>query len=311
MTAKRDFLWASIDRVLPNPKNPRKDPGVRTREIQNIIKSKGWEEGITVYKRGIFYIILSGHRRWYAAKELGTKEIPLYVVEAPKDDTEELERLGSVQSGQIDWTPYEWAEYTYNMHKSLTNSTYNSLAKKFNVSTSTIAARIRVYQYFPRNEIETKLEIGVFGITTLELVRAWIEKMSKHHPELYEGMGEDMVRQIMLKKLENKLIGTDLRNDMFVVKATDEQLLGFLTDSKKTLEKCQKEIESGEETVRVTNYAFNSRKLKMANKDIANVSYRTRKEAEQLLEPLENLEKEILEKQKALKVIMEKEPRLV
>lgn len=306
----RDFLWCSVDKVLPNPKNPRKDPGVKSKEIQNIIKNKGWEEGITAYKRGIFYIILSGHRRWFAAKELGIKEVPIYLVNPPKSDAEELERLGSVQSGQVDWTPYEWCEYTYNMHKSLGNMSYTALAKKFNASHNIVAARIRVYQYFPRNEIENKLENGIFSVSFLENVRSWIERLKKYQPNLVEGLGEDMVRQIMLKKLENKLATSELRDDQFVVKASEDQILNFLVDSKKTLAECQKELEKKEDKVRIVNYKHNSRKLKLATKDISNINYRTRKEAKQLVKPLEELEKEIMEKKEHLKAIMNKELKL-
>jgi ParB family chromosome partitioning protein len=70
--------------------------------MQEIIAANGWKEAATCYKKGQFYILLSGHRRLYAAKKLGEKQIPIYIVLAPTTPAEELDRLGSLQSGQVE-----------------------------------------------------------------------------------------------------------------------------------------------------------------------------------------------------------------
>ena len=294
------FFWCDIDSVIPNPKNPRKDPGVKTNEIQSIIQSKGWEEGITAYKRGIFYVIISGHRRWYAAKAMGIKEVPIFLVEAPKDEKEELERLGSIQGGQVDWTPYEWAEYTYNMYKMLNEPSYTSLAAKFGVTHNIVAARIRVYQYYTRTEIETKLENGMYSISMLNYLRGWLERLQQYQPDLVDAMGKDMIRQSMLRKLENKCFNSEIFYDQFVVKANMKQMLAFITDSNKKLSTALKEIQETTGEIRIKNAKHNTRKIRMAEKQINALNYRTRKEAEDLSQALETLEKEIKQKRKIL-----------
>lgn len=150
VTIQARMEWVNIDRVLPNPANPRKDYSVKSKEMQRIIKSKGWQEGITCYQKGEYYIILSGHRRWYAAKQLGIKEVPLFIVRAPETVAEELDRLGSVQGGQVDWSPYELAKYTFDLWEKTNKISYAMLAKKLGITKNITVARIRVYQYYQK-----------------------------------------------------------------------------------------------------------------------------------------------------------------
>ncbi|OZI10870.1 hypothetical protein CEW92_14630 [Bacillaceae bacterium SAS-127] len=306
-----EFLWCDVDAVIPNPKNPRKDPSIKTQEMQSIIKNRGWEEGITVYKRGVYYIIISGHRRWHAAKKMGVKEIPLYIVETPKDEAEELERLGSIQSGQVDWTPYEWAEYTYNMHKAK-NVSYAELAKKFNVTPGLIAARIRVYQYYPRNEIEAKVENGTYSITSLEYIRIWIERLKEFHPELVIALGENMVRQTMLRKYDNKCFNSRIVHDKSVEQAPTNSIIEFLTNTNKTLAEFQKELKSKEKEIQIKNYKHNKRKLELTQKEISRLGKKyQKKDVPKILTALEKLEKEIEIKKEYLHELMSTKKTLV
>lgn len=64
------LIMADIKDVEPNPLNPRMDNTIKTDELQRVIKEKGWEVPITCYERDNKYVILSGHRRWHAAKKL-------------------------------------------------------------------------------------------------------------------------------------------------------------------------------------------------------------------------------------------------
>lgn len=169
--------WIDIDRILPNPLNPRKDHSIKYEVMQAVIESKGWEEGITCYLNGQYYTILSGHRRWYAAKRNGTQQIPVFIVDAPKNDAEELDRLGSVQGGQVDWNPYELAKYTYDIWNN-NDISYSDLAKKLGVTEGMISARIRVYLFYPRSEIEDKLQNGMYSLTMLDYIYTWIKKTS-------------------------------------------------------------------------------------------------------------------------------------
>lgn len=294
------FEWVDIDLVIPNPKNPRRDHSISTNEMQEIISSKGWEEGVTCYKKGQYYIILSGHRRWYAAKKIGSREIPLFIVTAPKNDAEELDRVGSVQGGQVDWSPYEWAKFTYDSWKNSNEIAYSELAKRLKVSEAQIGVRIRVYQYYPRTEIEDKLANGMYSLSMLDYISSWIKRLQKHQLSLFDSMGESFIRQQMLKKYENKCFNSQIASDKTFTELTSHQeAFKFLTDSNKKLQDCRIEISIMHQN-KEKDYRQNSLKLSAAIDDIKKIDCRTKKEAEKILNKLEKLLSEINQKDEYL-----------
>lgn len=230
------MTWASINEVVPNPKNPRSNLTVKAAEMQQIIKQKGWETGITCYEKDSKYIILSGHRRWYAAKKLKIKKVPVIIVEAPKSDDEELKRLGSVQGGKEDWTDYEWAKYTYEMWVTWGKCSFEELSQKMRRKNRWVAERVRVLQYYPHHEIEKGLIERTLSLKVLYRLIGWLEKLSIQKPELVAFFNLDLIRSTMLQKIENRLVNiSDLKNEGFIRESSDEQLKSFLLDNKKKL----------------------------------------------------------------------------
>lgn len=288
--------WKDIDLILPNPKNPRKDHSINTEEMQEIITSKGWEEGITCYPQGQYFVILSGHRRWYAAKKMGMREIPVFIVAPPENNAEELDRLGSVQGGQVDWNPYEWAKYTFDMWKKLDHISYLDLAKKLNVSSGIIAARIRVYSYYPRVNIEDKLANGMYSITMLDYIYSWIKKLKKHHTELVNSLSEEFITQQLLKKYENKCFSSKIVSDnIFVTQASSNEVKDFLTDINKKLVDCQIEILKRNQS-KNKDLLHNRLEIAATSDEIIKIKCRTEKETIVILAELDHLLKEVNKK---------------
>jgi ParB/RepB/Spo0J family partition protein len=240
---KLHLIWAEIDEVFPNPLNPRKDYSVKSADIKRIIKQKGWETGIVCYEKNSKYIILSGHRRWYAAKELKIHNIPILIVDPPKSEVEELESLGSIQGGKVDWTTYEWAKYTYEMWINWNKCPYSDLAIKMSVSASQIAVRIKVFQNYQIDEIKDKIEKGVYSFSVLYYLLIWMERLQKEKPLFVNKYNEKMIRKTMLTKIEQKLVNVvDLKNDKFIELSSDEQLKEFLMSKKKKLAEALMEV---------------------------------------------------------------------
>ncbi|HEY0827717.1 MAG TPA: ParB N-terminal domain-containing protein [Bacilli bacterium] len=280
--------WIDINNVVPNSKNPRKDQTNKTKEMQDILISKGWEESIICYKHGTYYIILSGHRRWYAAKQIGQKKVPVCIVEAPSNDAEELHRIGSVQGGQVDWTPYENMKYTYDLWEASGQPPYLNIGKILGIAETQVAARVRVYQYYPRNEIEDKLTNRMYSTNMLDAIRAWIKRLVKNQTEIVESMGEHLIRQYMLKKYENRCFNSQISNEKaFVKSASNQDILEFLTDMNRALPNGQMEMvranskryKDGSQILRVNTVLQN----------ITKIEYRTKKDAKKLFAGLEKL----------------------
>ncbi|APO43366.1 hypothetical protein BS614_04395 [Paenibacillus xylanexedens] len=299
------LAWVNIDQVIPNPMNPRRDHSIETEQMQEILRSKGWAEAITCYKKGQYYIILSGHRRWHSARKMGEVEVPIYIVQAPESDAEELDRLGSIQGGQVDWTPYEWAKYTFDVWVNSGNISYAELATKLGVTQSLVSSRIRVYNFYPRNEIEDKLSNGMYSLSMLDYIYKWIKRLEKYHFDLFQSMGEELIRKQMLKKYENKCFNSKIANDnTFVTNACSQDIFKFLTDINKRLHDCQLEIELlGVESD--TDITQNKLNVKVIADEIRLIECRTKNEAGKLMDQLNKLLAEIDLKEKQLLEILD------
>jgi DNA modification methylase len=67
-------LWP-IGRVVPYEKNPRLNAGA-VDAVANSLREFGWRQPIVVDRDGV---IVVGHTRWLAAKQLGLTEVPVHV----------------------------------------------------------------------------------------------------------------------------------------------------------------------------------------------------------------------------------------
>lgn len=233
MSTKRPGVqWVPTGVVVPNPLNPRKNDSIKVEEMQAIIRNKGWEIPLTVYEKGNIFVVLSGHRRLYAAKQSKLTEIPVYVVEAPDNHQEEIERIASLQRGQVDWTPYEWGKFTYERWIAWGKPTHTEFSEKSGIPKRTVAEYIQVLKYYPRIEIESNLENKTYNMSMLASLVDFMEKMKILKTKVVADMTEEMIRKVMLKKIGAGLI---VRESMRRATAelfdtiTDADLVEFLT----------------------------------------------------------------------------------
>ncbi|MCS7459198.1 sigma-70 family RNA polymerase sigma factor [Paenibacillus doosanensis] len=238
--ARTQLRWVPLEHVLPNPKNPRRDLTIKTKKLQDLIESVGWEEPLTCYASGNNFIILSGHRRWNAAVQLKKAMIPVYIVSAPKSEAEELDRIGSVQCGQVDWSQFDQVKYTYDRWIASGKKSFDDLGNELGITKGTVGSRIRVYKYYPKDEIEDKLNNRMYSIAMLDYIYAWIKRLAKHHPDLVESLGEHYIRRLMLKKYEARCFNSQIAHDhTFVTSATSQSIREFLIDRNRKLQDCQ------------------------------------------------------------------------
>jgi|GEM_PF-956742 len=297
---QQQFEWVDIYKISASPKNPRKNLTADSQQMQEILSTKGWEEPITCYKRGPYYFILSGHRRWNAAKELGEKKVPVFVVAIPKDQADELDRLGSLQSGQVPWTPYESAKNTYDRWLYSGGISYSELGKKLGITKNRVAAKIHVFKYYPKEEIAEKLANGMYSISMLDYIAHWIKRLSQYQPELVNDLSEEFIRQQMLRKYENKCFNSHLINDKtFVTSATKEELFQFLCDASKTLKQCQAEHIINRSAQNIVSPEVSSM-IKESQIALRNLVWNDDREAQRLIDELDKLTSYLTEKSNKL-----------
>lgn len=286
-----------IEDIVPNPLNPRQDYSVETEKMQAIIKERGWETGISCYIKDGKYVILSGHRRWYAATQLQEKTIPVFVVPAPRTKLEELERLGSSQSGKVDWTPYEWAKYAFDLWTMKNRPTYREIALKMGSSESIAAARIKVFRYYPHQEIEKDLETGKLTITILSDVMEWIEKLKKLHPEVIEELSVDLIRGNMVKKAANKRFSSlEVRVDKFIEHAEPKDIINFIRNTRLKLKEAYSLLKNGEIKTEGSKIKQTVSAMERRTKEIHSMDAEKPKDAERLYYELESLLEDVINK---------------
>ena len=125
-----------LDQIRPNPEQPRKALG-DLGELTDSVRSKGVLEPLLVRfvpSEGCFYII-SGERRYHAARAAGLREVPC--IEKTADEAETLE-IGLIENIQRkDLTPFEEAD---GLHRLATQFeyTHEDIAKKIGRARSSV-----------------------------------------------------------------------------------------------------------------------------------------------------------------------------
>ncbi|MBO5007147.1 MAG: ParB/RepB/Spo0J family partition protein, partial [Clostridia bacterium] len=131
-----------ISEVEPNPDQPRKAFENEALEaLAESISQHGIIQPIVVRPRDGMYIIVTGERRWRAARMAGLSEVPVMIIEADDKKAAELALVENIQ--RKDLNPVEEAqayadlieEYSY---------TQEEISKKVGKSRSSIANSLRL-----------------------------------------------------------------------------------------------------------------------------------------------------------------------
>lgn len=124
------------DKIRPNPEQPRKALG-DLRELTDSIKEKGVLEPLLVrfVPREDAYYIISGERRYHAARAAGVRELPC--IEKIADDAETLELALIENLQRKDLTPFEEAEGLYRLAAQF-DYTHDDIARKIGKARSSV-----------------------------------------------------------------------------------------------------------------------------------------------------------------------------
>lgn len=293
-TETREVVWVPTNKVFPNPLNPRQNNSIQAEQIQQILLKYGFEEPLTVYRKGDIYVLLAGHRRLYAAKKQKLDEVPVYIVDTPQSEQEELERIASLQSGRVDWSQYEWGRFAYDRWLQWNKPPVARFAKEMQLKPSQVKQYITVFSTYPRMEIEDGLLNGTLNFSILAALIVWIENLKKYKRPLVDAMGEDMIRKFMLEKIALRRISRDqVRYVAYCKHATREDIQEFLTDRDATLDEAIHHISLEQ---RYQNFNGHMISLGVVKNRIPNIKVETEHQRKTALAQLEEL-KTLIEKQ--------------
>ena len=122
-------LMVKVTSIEPNREQPRKDFNEEAMgELAESMKVYGVLQPLLVQRKGDYYEIIAGERRWRAAKLAGLKEVPVVIREYTKQQTMEIALIENVQ--REDLNAIEEAK------------AYQRLIQEFELKQEEIAARV-------------------------------------------------------------------------------------------------------------------------------------------------------------------------
>jgi ParB family transcriptional regulator, chromosome partitioning protein len=184
-----------VDEIRPNPEQPRKALG-DLRELTESVREKGVLEPLLVRfiaSEGCFYII-SGERRYHAARAAGLREVPC--IEKSADDAETLEIALIENIQRKDLTAFEEAD---GLHRLATQFeyTHEDMAKKIGRARSSVTETLSL-RNIPESLRKKCIETGVTSKSLLlQIARQPTEKKMAEmlHRILQGGLTRDEARR--------------------------------------------------------------------------------------------------------------------
>lgn len=139
-----EIKYLDIERIVPNPLNPRKDLGDLS-ELADSIKAKGILQNLTVVPDGDNYVLVIGHRRHAASKIAGLTELPCVIKELTEKEQAQIMLLENIQRNEL--LPYEQAQ-GFQLMIDL-GSTVAEVAKETGFSVTTVRHRLEMNKLDP------------------------------------------------------------------------------------------------------------------------------------------------------------------
>ena len=184
-----------VEQIRPNPDQPRKAIG-DLRELTDSVREKGVLEPLLVrfVPREDCYYLISGERRYHAARAAGLREVPC--IEKTADDAETLE-IGLIENIQRkDLTPFEEAD---GLHRLATQFeyTHEDVARKIGRARSSVTETLSL-RNIPDVLRKKCIEQGIVSKSLLlQIARQPTEKkmVEMLHRILQGGLTRDEARR--------------------------------------------------------------------------------------------------------------------
>lgn len=195
------FSGAAIGRMIPaekirpNPDQPRKALG-DLRELTDSVKEKGVLEPLLIryVPRDECYYIISGERRYHAARAAGIRELPC--IEKIADDAETLELALIENIQRKDLTPFEEADGLYRLAEQF-DYTHDDVARKIGRARSSVTETLSL-RNIPEAIRKKCVENGIISKSLLlQVARQPTEKkmLEMVHRIIQGGLTRDEVRR--------------------------------------------------------------------------------------------------------------------
>lgn len=187
-TPMSDTAELQIDRIIPNPQQPRSSFDEEAlEELADSIRTLGVIQPITVAAANADgkYLIISGERRWRASRKAGLKTLPVYIREV---DDENLYAMALVEN--IQRQDLNAIEIAIGMQRLVDEChlTQDALSEKVGKKRSTVANYMRLLKL--PDQVQLALKEGL---------------ISMGHAKAIAGVEEDKQLQVLARCLKRDL----------------------------------------------------------------------------------------------------------
>ena len=205
----------AIDRVIPNPYQPRKVfSDAALQELADSILEHGLMQPITVRMIGNSYELIAGERRLKASKLAGLETIPAVIVEVTTKDSAVLALIENLQSENLNFL-----EESQAYHKIMQDYGYTQqeLAATLGKNQSTVANKLRVLKLSPmvqkllvENNLTERHARALLKLPNEEYQLMALEKVIKQElnvkrtEQIIEQMLVDITKEDMIKHKANQ-----------------------------------------------------------------------------------------------------------
>ena len=268
MDDKGRILMLKLDLVQPNKEQPRKTfDEEKINELAESVKNYGVLQPLLVQKKGSFYEIIAGERRWRAAKAAGLKEVPAVLKEYSKQEAMEISLIENVQ--RADLNPIEEA------------LGYKQLINEFGLTQEKIAIRV------------AKSRVAITNTMRLLKLDEQIQNMliqgviSSGHARALLSLEDTMMQLKAAKEILDKKLS--VRETEKLVKRMQKEVSGEKKEEKKkdeTLALIYQNLEDRMKSVMGTKVSIHN---KDKNKGRIEIEYYSEAELERIVEMIESI----------------------
>ena len=268
MDDKGRILMLKLDLVQPNKEQPRKTfDEEKINELAESVKNYGVLQPLLVQKKGSFYEIIAGERRWRAAKAAGLKEVPAVLKEYSKQEAMEISLIENVQ--RADLNPIEEA------------LGYKQLINEFGLTQEEIAIRVAKSRVAITNTMRLlKLDEQIQNMLIQGII-------SSGHARALLSLEDTMMQLKAAKEILDKKLS--VRETEKLVKRMQKEVSGEKKEEKKkdeTLALIYQNLEDRMKSVMGTKVSIHN---KDKNKGRIEIEYYSEAELERIVEMIESI----------------------
>ena len=223
----------AIDRVIPNPYQPRKVfSDAALQELADSILEHGLMQPITVRMIGNSYELIAGERRLKASKLAGLETIPAVIVEVTTKDSAVLALIENLQRENLNFLEESQAYYKIMQDYGYTQQ---ELAATLGKNQSTVANKLRVLKLSPavqkllvENGLTERHARALLKLPNEEYQLMALEKVIKQElnvkrtEQIIEQMLVDITKEDMIKHKANQKVKSYIRDMRLVTNTITE-----------------------------------------------------------------------------------------